>query len=156
METLKDAGKLLGSKMKGKKWADEALPVMVQVAKEIKDLEAKKKDECEPAKAIIEEIDGKYKGALNVLREIDARLRERVMNEYEETESIKQEGIGELVFAQLWSSVVNDIKKVPMEFHTIDSKAVNAEIKKGVRNIRGIEIEKRRSLQVRQDKNEKE
>lgn len=151
METIKEAGTLLASKVKGKKWVNEALPVMVGVAREIKELEARKKEECEPAKAIINEIGEKYKGALNVLGKMDSDLRERIMKEYEGTDSIKQEGVGELVFPELWGFEVVDIKKVPAEFLTVDSTLVRNEIKKGIRNIKGIEISRHRTLQVRRD-----
>jgi hypothetical protein len=155
MEAIKEARKLLGSKIRGKKWVDEALPVVVEVAKEIKELESVKGAEAKPLREMINEIGEKYKGALTILGEMDTRLRERVMKEYEGTESIKQEGVGELVFPELWGFEVTDIKKVPIEFLTVDSTAVRNEIKKGIRNIKGLEISRHRSLQVRQDKNGK-
>lgn len=152
IEAIKCAGKLIESKVKGKKWVDEALSVIMKVAKEIKELEEKKKGETDPLQELINDIRTKYAGELQVLGEIDERIRTRIMKEYEGTESIKQEGIGELVFPELWSFEVVDIKKVPVKFHTVDAKAINIEIRKGIRNIKGIEIKKRRSLQVRPHK----
>ena len=156
MEVIKEAGELLKSKVKGKKWVDEALPVVVGVAKEIKTLEATKKEETDPLQELIKDIRGKYVGALEVLGEIDTKLRERVMKEYPEGESIKQEGVGELVFPKRWGYEVVDIKKVNTAFLTVDSKAVNEEIRKGVRKIGGLIISRTRSLQVRPQGEENE
>lgn len=149
IEAIKEAGKLLNNKTKGKEWVDEALPIIVEVAKEIRILEVKKKEETDPLTELINEIREKYKGALQVLAEIDDKLRDRIMKEYEETKSIKQEGIGELVFPERWGYRVIDIKKVEPRFLTVDGKAISEEIGKGVRKIKGIEILKRRTLQVR-------
>ena len=149
MEAIKEARKLLGSKIRGKKWVDEALPVVVEVAKEIKELESVKGAEAKPLREMINEIGEKYKGALTILGEMDTRLRERVMKEYEGTESIKQEGVGELVFAQVWDFEVVDLSKVSKEFLIVDPKLIREEIKKGVRNLKGINIDKKRILQVR-------
>lgn len=153
VEVIKEAGKVLASKKKGKGWVEEALPVVVGVAKEIKTLESTKGEEVGPLRELINSISNKYKGALDALGEMDTRLRERVMKEYGETESIKQDGVGELVFPERWSYEVTDIKRVDPQFLMVDGKAVNEEIKKGVRKIRGIEIIKLRSLQVRPESN---
>ncbi len=154
MEMLKEAGKLLESKGKGKKWVEEALPVVVGVAKEIKTIEATKKGETDPLNELIKDIREKYKGALQVLENMDERLRERVMKEYPEGDSIKQDGVGELVFPEVWGWEVVDIKKVDRKYMSVDSKIIMEDIRKGVRKIPGLEIGRKRTLQVRPEKEE--
>ena len=87
-----------------------------------------------------------------MLGEVDAKVRERVMNEYQDTETITGDE-GELVFPCRWGYKVVDLKKVPLELLTVDGKAVNAEIKNGVRKIKGLSVEQIRGIQVRAKNN---
>jgi len=148
MQILDEVKKVLASKMKGDKWVESAVPALVEVAIEIKDLEAKKSDECKEYRTAIKNVDEKYKSALSTLGAIDENLRDRVMKEHEGTESVRVDGIGELVFAEIWGFEVEDIKKVPAEYLGVDGKLVRESIKKGIRNIRGLNILPVRSLRV--------
>jgi len=148
MQILDEVKKVLASKMKGDKWVESAVPALVEVAIEIKDLEAKKSDECKEYRTAIKNVDEKYKSALSTLGAIDENLRDRVMKEHEGTESVRVDGIGELVFAEIWGYEVEDIKKVPAEYLGVDGKLVRESIKKGIRNIRGLNILPVRSLRV--------
>jgi len=148
METMKNAAELLKSKAKGKGWAEQALPVLVSISRGVKEIEAKKENEAEPIRVILAGITEKYRGALDTMSEMDERIRERLMMEYKETETIAGEE-GELVFPQGTGFKVMDIKKVEQRFLMVDSKAVNTEIKAGVQKIKGLLIEKVRGLQVR-------
>jgi len=149
MDVIKMAGELLKSKVKGRKWVDAAMPTVMGVVKEVKKVEEMKQEETKPLRELIGDIGKKYEGALMVLDKINEELRERIMKEYEETTTIKQDGVGELVFVQLWSFEVVDVRKVESEFLTVNSSLVNNEIKKGIRNIKGLNIIKKRILQVR-------
>ena len=155
MEEMKEVTVLLASKAKGVNFAKAALPVLVGISREVKEIEAGKENEAGPFKVILAGIAEKYKGALDVLGEADAKVRERVMNEYQDTETITGDE-GELVFPCRWGYKVVDIKKVPPELLTVDGKAVNAEIKNGVRKIKGLSVETIRSLQVRAKKDAKD
>jgi hypothetical protein len=88
-----------------------------------------------------------------VLGELDAKVREKVMNEYRDTETITGDE-GELVFAQTWGFDVVDISKVDKTFLAVNPTLIRSEIKNGVRNIRGINIVQKRILQVRARKKE--
>ena len=154
MKTMKNAAELLKSKAKGKGWAEQALPVLVSISRGVKEIEAKKENEAGPIKVILAGITEKYKGALDTMSEMDKRIRERVMMEYKETETIAGEE-GELVFAQTWGFDVVDISKVNKAFLTVNPTLIRSEIKNGVRSIRGISIVQKRILQVRASRNEK-
>ncbi len=148
MQILDEVKKVLSSRAKGDRWVETAIIPLVEVAIEIKDLEAKKSEECKEYRTKIKEIDEKYQQALSVLGEIDTNLRERVMKEHEGTESVRVDGVGELVFAETWGYEVVDIKKVPAEYMGVDGKLVRESIKKGMRNIKGLDILPIRSLRV--------
>lgn len=148
MEILDEIKKVLSSKMKGDKWVESAVPALVEVAIEVKDLEAKKKVECEPMREAIKGVDEKYKAGLAVLNEIDTNLRDRVMREHEGTESVRVDGIGELVFPETWGYEIVDLKKVDPKYLTVDGKLIREDIKKGMRNIKGLNVLPVRSLRV--------
>ncbi len=150
MEVIKEAGKVIKSKVRGEKWISEVAPVLVEINKEIKEIEEKKKNECEPFRTQINDISNKYKPALEPLNEMDSQLRKRVMVEHEGVESVKCKEGGSLVFPQSWGYVVTDFSKVPKEYRmeVVNDKAIKEEIGKGVRNIKGIEIKPTRSLRV--------
>ncbi len=150
MEILNNASKLIKSKKIGKEWVEEVLPVIVDVAREIKTLEGRRDSEAEPFKNQVKEIGNKYKPALEPLGEISSQLRGRIMIEHEGNETVAQEGIGKLVFPETWNYEVADFARVPKEYtmEVVDNKKVMEEIKNGVRKIRGLEIRKTRSLRV--------
>lgn len=141
---------MIRSKAKGEKWVSEVAPVLIEINKEIREIEDRKKNECEPFRTQISDISDKYKPALDPLNEMDSQLRKRVMVEYEGTESIKCEEGGSLVFPQSWGYEVGDFSKVPKEYRmeVVNDKMIKEEIKKGVRSIKGIEIKPIRSLRV--------
>jgi hypothetical protein len=149
MQVLDEVKKVLGSKVKGEKWVEMAVEPLVEVNREIKELEAKRDQECEEPKLQIKTIKEKYRGSVGVLSEIDTRLRERVMKEHEGSEGMVGE-TGSLVFAESWGYEVEDIAKVPKEYKvlTVDVKLVKEKIKNGVRKIPGLKIEPQRSLRV--------
>jgi hypothetical protein len=150
MQIIDQVNKALASKKKGEKWVEESLPTIVDLNKEIKSLEKAEKEESEPFKAQISEINNKYGVALKPLGEMDDRLRQRIMTEHEGTEPVIQEGIGQLIFPESWGYEIADFSKVEKRFRkeVVDDKAIKAEIKAGVRNIKGLKIEKVRSLRV--------
>ena len=149
MELLETIKRVLNLKMKGDKWVVEALPALVEVNIEIKEIEAKKKGECEPMQNAIRLVGDKYKSALNVLGEIDNKLRERVMKEHEGSESVIVDGIGELVFAAgTWEIEVTDLKKVDPKYLTVDRRIVTEDAKNGIQNFKGMQVTRGRSLRV--------
>ncbi len=150
MEVIKEAGRLIKSKVKGEKWVSEVAPVLVQINREINEIESKKKEECEPFRTQIKDISDKYKPALIPLTEMDSQIRERVMAEYVGTEAVRCEEGGSLCFPESWGYSVVDFSKVPKEYRmeVVNDKMIREEIKKGMRNIRGLEIKPIRSLRV--------
>jgi len=152
MKILEQVEKVLGSKSKGRGWVILAMPSIVGVNKEVKDIERGMKEELEPILRDERLVRDKYAGPLKVLGEIDEKLRERVQKEYEGTEAIHMDGIGELVFPERTSFKVTDIKKVPKEYLGVDSTLVNKAIRNGLRKIPGIEVITVRGLTVKVEK----
>lgn len=150
MEILNGATKAVKSKKSGKEWVKEILAVLVETNRQIKEMEKKRDEEIEPFRVVIKEIADKYKVALEPLDEINSQLRERVMSEYKGTETISEEGVGKLVFPESWGYDVSDFSRVPKEYRmeVVDKSKIMAEIKNGVRNIKGLEIKPVRSLRV--------
>lgn len=154
MEPLKDAGKVIKSKKKGEEWVQEALPMVIDVSHQIKGLEKARNDETEPFKSAIKDINEKYKPALEPLETMDKMLRERVMDEHEGTESVNEEGVGKLVFAQSWGFEVTDFSKVPTKYRmeVVNDKMIKDDIRNGLRAIKGLVIKPTRILRVVPDK----
>ena len=154
MNPMTEADKIIKSKVKGQKWVEMALPMICEVAREKKDIEGKLAEEVAPLKARIKEIGTRYAGSLEVLDTIDEVLRKRAKVEYMGPESVSVPGEGEITYPERWSFSVSDVKKVPQILLTVDSVAVNKEIKAGVRKISGLVIETVRSMTVRAEKKE--
>jgi hypothetical protein len=150
MEIIKEAGRILNLKMSGDSWVREAAPILVEIVKEVKELETRKKEESEPFRVQINDIASKYKPALEPLQEIEAKYRERMVKEAESGESVACENGGKIAFADSWKYRVVDFAKVPKELRmeVVDDKAIRDMIKKGIRNIKGIAIEQVRQLRV--------
>jgi len=152
MEDVKETEKLLSSKAKGEKWVVMALPVIVGVMKEIDGIDGKRKAEGEALRAALDEINERYRGPLEVLGAISEKIRERIKEEHQGTESVKEDGVGELIFPMKTTWEVTDIKAVPSEFKEVSTKLVNIAIKQGMAKIKGIVIGKKRGLEVRKEK----
>ena len=149
MQILDTVNKILNMRTKGDKWCVEALPALVEIAIEVKEIQGKKTEETMPMREAIKEVDAKYKGPLDVLGEMDAKLRERVMKEHQGHESVSVDGIGELVFAAgAWEIEVEDMSKVDPKYITIDRKAVETDAKNGIVNFKGMKVTRGRSLRV--------
>lgn len=138
------------SKKRGEKWVREALPALVEVTREVKWKEEEMKKETEELKEIIKTVEEPYKKEIEMLKEMGEMLRGRVMEEYEETEAIKEEGVGELVFPSVQSIEITDINKVDRKYLMVNLAKIKEDVKKGVSKIKGVEISKKRTLQVRQ------
>ena len=137
------------SKKKGEKWVEEALPHLVGISRELKWKEEEMKKETTPIKEILKTMEEPYKEAIGGLKKIGEALRERVMEEYKERETIRQEGIGELVFPEVQSIEVEDLAKVDRKYLMVDMGKVKEDVKNGVTRIKGIRIGKKRTMQVR-------
>jgi hypothetical protein len=150
MQIIDQVNKALASKKKGEKWVEETLPTIVDLNKEIKSLEKAKEEEGEEYKKYLKTVSEKYETALQPLNAMNDRLRQRIMTEYEGTDPIIQEGVGQLVFPESWGYELVDFSKIEKKFRkeVVDDKAIKAEIKAGVRNIKGIKIVRVRSLRV--------
>jgi len=149
MQIHDTVSRVLNLKMKGDKWCVEAVIPLVEIAREVKELTIKKMDETSSMRESIKEVDAKYKPALDVLSEMDGKLRERVMKEHEGAESVLVDGIGELIFAAgSWEIEVTDLKKVDPKYLMVDKKAVEKDAKGGVVNFKGIAVTRDRSLRV--------
>lgn len=150
MQIIDQVNKALASKKKGGDWVNEILPTIIDLNKEIKALEKAKEEESEPFKLQVKQISEKYEVALHPLGEMDDWLRKRIMDEYEGTDPVIQEGIGQLIFPESWGYELVDFSKVEKKYRkeVVDDKAIKSVIKAGVRNIKGISIQRVRSLRV--------
>ena len=150
MEILDNVNKVLASKLRNRKWLEEYLPVVVEVNRQIKAIDKAQDEEIDPYRAEMAKIREKYAVALKPLSEMNLKLRERVIKEYEGNGTVKAEGIGELVFPETWGYTVQDFSKVPKELRmeVVNDRAIKEAIKKGIRNIKGLLIEKVVSLRV--------
>ena len=151
MKEMQDAEKLLSSKVRGEKWVEMSLPVIVGIMKEIDEIDGKRKEEGEALRAALEEVNNKYKGILGVLGGMNISIREKIMEEHHGTESVKGDE-GELVFPLRTAIEIINIKKVPDKYIQLNNTAINADIKKGMAKIPGLEIGKVRGLEVRKEK----
>ena len=140
--------------LKGESGVREALVVLVKVARELDILELKKKQEAEPFKTVLGEIESRFKELMEPWLEMDSQLRETVLREHEGTDPVKIDGVGELVFPLRWTFEVTDEAKVEKKYLSVDSSKVNAAIKGGVGKIRGIRVYQKRGLTVRKEKPE--
>lgn len=151
MDIFTTVNTLLSSKNSKEDWVREAVPVLIEINRQIKTEETAMTEESEPFKLQLKSISDKYQVALKPLSEMDTRLRERLLKEYPSTEAIPNpEGVGKVVFAETWGYEIEDIKKVDKNYkiEVIDTKKVKGEIKKGVRNIKGLKIASERSMRV--------
>lgn len=146
---LKIVSDLIKKGKKGEQWVKATLPVLVEISREIKELERRMEEEAGPLKIMLEGIKAQYKPRLEELEKANQELREWVLKEHEGTDSVSQEGIGTIVFPQRLGFEVVDLQKVDRKYLMIDKVAVNKDIKAGVSNIKGIKIEMKRGVEVR-------
>lgn len=144
-----EARKYVSSKVKGEQWVERALPVVVKLAMDIKKLKKDKAEDEEFAKALLKDVSDKYNPQIKALTEVDVMLRERILKEHDGSSTVAVAGVGELVFPQVWDFEVVDMGKVDRKYLIVDSTAVRNDIRKGIRNIKGIKIDQKRTLQVR-------
>jgi len=152
MKEIKETEGLMNSKVKGEKWVVMALPVIVNVMKEIDGIDGKRKQEGEALRAALDGINEKYRGPLEVLGIISEKIRGRIKEEHQGTESVKEDGVGELVFPLRSTFEVAEAGKVPREYLTVDTQKVKTAIKAGIAKIPGMTIGKERGLEVRKEK----
>ena len=141
--------KLMSSRAKGEAWVEKALPVVVGIARTIKELEGKKAEDSIFPKSLLKEVSDTYDPSIKAMKEVDSKVRARIIEEHGDNSPVAMMGVGELVFPMLWVFEVTDINKVDRKYLVIDSAAVREDIKKGVRNIKGITIKQNKTLQVR-------
>jgi len=137
--------------LKGEDGVLEALPILVKIARELDKLKLMEEEEIEPFKTQVGEIASRYKELRACYVEMDEALRKMVLEEHEGTDSIKVEGVGELVFPERWTYYVENIDKVERKFLTADNAEINKAIKNGARKIKGVVIFQKRGLTVRKE-----
>jgi len=150
--TFEKIDKLLKSKIKGDAWIIEALPVVVGIGKETKEIEERKKTECVDYNESIKKIRESYAPSLDVLKNMDLRLRERIDKEHKGTDTVRVDGVGQAIFPSSWGFEIKDTSKVDRKYLTVDSKKVMEDINKGLRKIGGLEIEQQRGLRILPEK----
>jgi hypothetical protein len=148
--------KLLTSKEHGLLWVTHALPEMVAVVREIKEVEREREKEMEPAKELVNVVREQYDERLKPLKELDTKLRTRALEENTENDTVTAEGVGMMIVMRPWAWEVADIKEVPKEYLTVsvDSAKVARAVKDGMRKIKGLNIYQGRVLQIRAEKGE--
>ena len=90
MEILDNVNKVLASKLRNRKWLEECLFVIVEVNRQIKAIDKAQDEEIEPYRAEMAKIREKYAVALKPLSEMNLKLRERVIKEYEANKYLKR------------------------------------------------------------------
>ena len=117
-------------------------PVIIEVNSQIKEVDGKRVEEVEPFKAMIASINEKYKPSLDPLNEMDGRLREKIVENIDSTESVLSPDGGKLVFTESLVPEVVDESKVDKKYLTtiVDMAKVKADMKKGIMNIKGIKV----------------
>lgn len=138
--------------LKGEEGVREALPALVKIARELEKLKLMETEEAEPWKMQLGEIRSRFKELAEPWVEMDEQLRDMVLEEHEGAESVRVDGVGELVFPERWSFNITDHSKVERKYLEVSSVQVNAAIKSGARKIRGIEIYQKRGLTLRKEK----
>ena len=146
---------LMRSKKKGEEWVEEALPVIVSVVREIRELEAKMEEEKRPLMDALKSITNDFSPSIKELEKVDRKVRDKILECHLDESEVRMIGVGKLIFPLLWGFDVVDVGKVPSEFLTVDGAKVRNEIKSGVRRIPGLKIDHKRTLQVWPDKSEK-
>lgn len=141
--------KVAKSKKKGEKFVDEAIDQLVVASIEIKWLTEEKKEATKKLKDTLKVIEQPYNDSLAVISALSDQIRERVMAEHEGNEAVVKDGVGELVFPMVQSIEVIDITKVDRRYLTVDMAKVKEDIKNGVTKIKGIQVGKKRIMQVR-------
>lgn len=156
-ELMKEAAALIAQvdlvdkKLNGLPWVILMAPVLIAVNVSLDMLEADKKTELEPLKELMAKKAEEYSEIVNLLSEVDKDLREKMLEEYEGTDSIESEG-GELVFPERWSIAVVDASKIERKYLMPDYVKARADMNKGLRKIKGFKIEKKRGLTVKKSK----
>lgn len=142
---------IIDDESKGEEWAKKASPILVNVNRQIRELEEKKEKEVSPYKEMIREIEGKYRGQMEELQNVNKELRERIVEEIKSTDTIHTEDGGKVVFMEeLVAEPSDDTTKIDKNYLTIsvDMKKVRTAIKSGIRKIKGIEIKPKVSVRV--------
>ncbi len=147
---------LADGKVRGEKWVRKALPILVEISNTEKEIEEKKKKAEEPVKTNLALISGEYKPDLKLLGDFNTKVRERVLKEYEGDNSVREDGVGEIVFPKTWTFEITDMTKVDRHYLTTNDSLIREEIKKGVRKMKGIKIFQKRGIQVRTGTQERE
>ena len=143
------------SKEKEKSWAIRFLALFTAVAREKKRLETTIKDEQKPYKDAMELAVEDEKADLITVAAIDGEMRELIKERYSGTDTVGDPSTGELVFTRPWGyDEPADIKKVDPRYTklVLDTDRIKADIKDGVRKIKGLNIREGRVLQIRPSK----
>lgn len=142
---------LFKSNKRGIEWARMALPVVCDVSREIQKQEAARDKETGATKVLLQQMEKPYTDLIKQLDELKDRIKGEVMSRYEGKDTVSGEE-GELVFQGKTTFEVTDLKKVKKEFlvTTVNTKALNEQIKRGLLKTPGIKINTEgRILQVR-------
>jgi len=136
--------------MKNKKL--EALTALLEIQKVLQEKEKQRVEEVKPLNDVVRGINEAYKKENSALIRKDAELREKVESLYASEGTYVVEGVGSLVFPETYNFEVTDAKLVPRDYLMIDTAKVKEAIGKGIRNIKGLKIEKKYwgGMQVRE------
>lgn len=128
------------------------LTELLEIQRKLKEAEKCRVEEVKPLNDIVKGINEEYKKTNSALIRRDAELREKVESLYASEGTYVVEGVGSLVFPETYNFEVTDAKLVPRDYLMIDTAKVKEAVKKGIRNIKGLKIEKKywSGMQVRE------
>ena len=147
---VEDVSRLLKKNGNGKKWVAEAVPVLIEVMEQIKDIETRKDEEVEPYKVQIKEIEEKYKPFLLPLNEMNGQIREKIVQCVDEPTTIQGDNGGRVVFVESLETEIFDVDKLDPKYvmKVPDMKAIKEAMKRGVTNIKGVKVVPKYSVRV--------
>ena len=136
--------------------AEQALSMSMQSRKLKKSLESSRKGIIQPHVDFQRAINKIVKDYTTKLEEIEDNLKQKLeswIESKEESNSVSEISLvvedGTLKQTSVWTYELDDLSKVPREYLMLDDKKVKDKIKKGIREIEGIKIYEKQSVNMR-------
>lgn len=142
-----------GELLHGQEWVEDGARLLVSVTEEIKSQESKKETVVRLLIVRLNAAKKPFDIALKILRDIDRKLRERLLKEYSGSEPITIED-GSISFRLQWVAEIQDESAIPSEYRKtiIDTEKIKQDVEAGLRKIEGVRIYQQRTVVVKTEK----